>query len=482
MALTTYLTTASGPGSAAAQTVPSRSLGGYASTTAWTGGAVGDLFGRASTADVADARSDYRCVFVYNPSTTVTVSDLRAYITPRTDGAQYLFCGVDPRPAGYLDALSPQAVEVATSYIAPAGVTFANPTTYAAGVALGTLPPTTGRAVWFKRLPTGAEGAPADNADVTFQDSTATATVRQIFWETEPYADKTKYSLPQTYTPTPSPFRRVLVDFLVAGGSRITWQLDQTMVDCGPYDFQLQASHSGVAAAADWIDVGPPGRDALYLLDPDKRLWGMTATLHYRVVLTTGVGTYVSQPANVFGRLSQEQWLQAREIARKEQLRLRQFVGMEGYLLKARRYGPPCTCVDPVTYERNTSACLSCWGTGITGGYHEPVPLTFANMANPTSREKVAYNENLGTVRPITVEGRMIADIPISSGDVWIGVTSDERYYAHATKDLVARNGVPIVVGVEWRLAARTEVLYAYQLTRPTNAQPDYRNVENLVI
>ena len=473
VALVGHYTTASGPGDSAAQSVPSQSLGGFASTTAWAGGVLHDLFNRAAAADVRDGRADVRCVYFANPDPDVTHKDARAYLVANTPGAAGLSVGVDPRPVTDLDSLAPQAVEVDTAYGSPAGVAFAQPADYDSGVQLGDLPPGTGRPLWLRRLPAGA-GAPYDSADLVVESKNGT-TVRRIYWETEPYNDQTTVQLPPVFSATPSPFTRVAVDFLTAGGARVTWELDRTMVDPLPWYFQLQASQSGVAGASDWVDVGPPaGADALFLVDDAQRLYGASATLHYRVVLTTPVGAYVSPAANVYGLLTKEQWLRAREVMRKESLVMRRFVGVNGWLLKAKRYGALCSCVDPTTGEVNNSSDPVCFGTGYVGGYHPPVPLFFANLSNPDAYERAAYNEARGTVRPVVVTGRVVADLPVVSRDAWVQAGSDERYYVADVRELVAVGSTPVVYQVTLRLAPRSDVLYALPIARPPYPTPDW--------
>jgi hypothetical protein len=135
---TRYTSPTADAGNLAAQAVPSQSLGGFAATTEWRGGSLGDLFNLAAEADVRDARPDYRCVYLLNAG-SATLTGVKAYLTPNTTGAAGVYVGIDPRPVSYQDSLAPQAVTVGTAYVAPSGVTFSAPTDYAGGVAIGDL-------------------------------------------------------------------------------------------------------------------------------------------------------------------------------------------------------------------------------------------------------------------------------------------------------------------------------------------------------
>lgn len=478
------LTTPLGPGYTSPQTVAGSSIGGFAATTAWAGGVLGDLFGMASSADIDSARPDYRCVYVFNPSYTDTISDVRAFVDAVTAGGGGLSIGLDPRPVTYVDSTAAQAVEPGSAFTAPSGVTFSSPANFATGLAVGNLPPRAGRPIWFRRVPASTADAAAESVDVTVTDGALNSAVRRVTWTTEPASTPTNaFRFPQ-YTPTPSPFRRLTVDFLTEGGARTTWELDQTMTDAEPHDFQLQGSQVGSADADDWTDVGPPSRNATYLIDPSKRLWGASATTHYRVVLTTPTASYTSDPVNVYGSLRKEQWLAAREVFRKERLLLRRLTGWNGFLLKARRYGPTClTCTDPTTFEVGNSSCPVCFGTGITSGYHPPVAYSVCDVGNESYKERVAYNEGLGVIADsIIVKARALAVVPIFSRDAWVAVGSDRRYYVHKVVTLAARHGVPIVYDLELRLAMRSDVLYSFPVVRPPDDPPAWEQTEHVSV
>lgn len=456
-----YYTTSTDPGDANEQLLPGESLGGYTSTTEWTGGVLGDLFSKASSIDVSSARSDYRGLFLANDSETDTLTNITIEVVAVTSGASGTRVGLDPRPATYTDSISPQLVEIASGYTAPSGVTFASL------IVIGDLPPGTGKGFWIKRLPSGANGSAADEATITISADGGVTDVRSILWEVEPYSQYTNPVRPQVYTASPTPFRRVTADFLSQGGSRFTWQLDRTFRDTGPYIFQLQGSRVGTSTAPDWTDIGPASQDPTYLLDTSARLWGQAKPWFYRAVLTTADGSYTSQTANVFGQLNVKQWLDVREILRKEELVLRNLAGLRGTLLKARRYGTWCSCKDEVTGEVGNSGDTTCYGTGYVGGYYPPVALTFAIPSERTKKERVAYGEGLNTVLPDTLRVRMLATTPINTRDVWVHEGGDDRFHVQKIDEVASWQGVPIVYEVTMSLAPRSDVIYTFPIPRP---------------
>lgn len=479
--LTTFYTTGQlgGPGYTAPQMVPARSLGGYASTTLWGGGVQGDLFGIASAANVADGRPDFRAIYVYNNDPAATLPAVKVYASPGTSGAEGTSLGADPLPTSYIDSTSIQGIDVSTVYSPPSGVAFASPREYATGAELGDLLPQSGHVIWIRRVPLGLDGFPHDYVDLTFEDANGYAIVRRVYWETSPYADTTRQDLPPNAVVTASPFYRVEVDYLTEGGSRIMWALDSSLTDEGPYVFQLQFARSGISSESDWSDVGPPVEDAPYLLDPDQRLWGASLTAaNYRVLLTTATGHYVSDAVPAIGTLDVRGWGEVREILRKERMMLRQFVGENGFLLRARRYGTLCDCVDPDTGERNNSSCTICYGNKFVGGYYAPIPFVFANTTNASIYERVQYNEGLGTVRPRRIFGRVTGDVPVASMDVWISAGDDRRFYIHEVTSIAQLQGVTIVNRVELRAAPRSDVIFSLKVVRPEVPVPSWKQGE----
>jgi hypothetical protein len=257
----------------------------------------------------------------------------------------------------------------------------------------------------------------------------------------------------------------------------VTWDVDPQFSDPEPWTFQLQVSQSGVAVDGgdDWVDVGPPSLNPPgYVLDDTQRLWGVAPTLQYRLILTTSRGSYVSLPTGVFGTLRVRDWLTIQEIVRKEQLMLKAFVGVNGFLLKAKRYGTRCSCVDLTTGEVRNSSDLNCFGTGWVGGFHPPVPLSFANLTNATADEHVDYALR-GVIRDVTIKGRMVATLPVVSRDAWIAVGSDERYYVHEVTEVASFSSVPVVLDVSLRLAPRSDVIYQVPVVRPEDPLVGYR-------
>lgn len=271
-----------------------------------------------------------------------------------------------------------------------------------------------------------------------------------------------------TWFPPNAAFERVVVDYLTRGSARITWHLNRHMVDGGPYYFLLQGSQGqGATTADDWADVGVEQADVGQLVDLTEQMFGKTSTLTYRVRLRTSTGLYYSDVASVLGKYTKRDWLYATEVIRKETLRHQLFSSIPGWLLKAKRYGTVCPCVDPFTGEVTSSTCPQCYGTGFLTGYYAPVPYTFCEVQPITSREHRDFQMQ-GTDKKVTTMGRFIGLPELIQGDAFVCDGSDKRYYLHTLTEKATWKGVPLVSEAEMRLAPFTDKLYDVALP------PDY--------
>ncbi len=259
-------------------------------------------------------------------------------------------------------------------------------------------------------------------------------------------------------------FSRVTVDCIIVGGTRVSWEMNRHFIDPGPYTFQLQVGHTGINEADDWTDVGSPVVDTYFTFDTEKRVYGKTQETHYRVELTTGLDTYYSEPADCDGHLQKRDWLNGREIVRKEFLRHRVLTSPEGFLLKARRYGPRCpTCLDEFTEEVGRTNCEDCYGTGFENGYFDPLPACFADISEDTGREH--RDANIGMENKQVIKGRFIGDPQLYSYDVWVDKTSGKRYYIHCVNTVSQVRGVAIIYDAELRLAPFSDVIYTVPIS-----------------
>jgi hypothetical protein len=257
-------------------------------------------------------------------------------------------------------------------------------------------------------------------------------------------------------------FDRIKVLPQINGGTRVEWTIHPQFADAAPYTFQLQVGKTSNPYADDWKNVGSEVVDTYYLVDNSRQVYGKFQWTHYRVVLITSVGAYASKPQHAYGNLAKRDWLRAREIVRLEQKRLVKEAGQEGYLLKRKLFGTACTvCTDYITGEVRNAQCPTCLGTGIVGGYYDPVACVYAELTPHGTRSELDISAR-GTVDDMPrVQARMLNVPQLFSYDVWVDRDSDFRWIIHSIRHAVEIRGVPVVLyPVEMRLAPYSHPVY----------------------
>ncbi len=147
------------------QADPQASLGKFASTTQAATNISNNLFGAVSATGVTAGQTDYRCVAVANLSTVDTALSAAVYISDAAGGGRYSL-GLDPMGVVDLASAAAQGASIASGLVAPAGVSFSDPTA-AAPLSIGNIPPQKCVLVWVRCvIAAGTPGTSNDVADV----------------------------------------------------------------------------------------------------------------------------------------------------------------------------------------------------------------------------------------------------------------------------------------------------------------------------
>jgi hypothetical protein len=168
---TRFTTTAGAAGDSTAGTAAG-SLGKYASTTSWAGGVLHDLFDPISGAENAASTADYRVIGVLNNNASNPWETVKAYLSAETAGGASLALGADTNAASPKGQAGAQFVQIANETTAPAGVTFTSPTTYAAGVDLGTIPVANVKGLHIRRTAANSAALSNDGGTLAIQGDT----------------------------------------------------------------------------------------------------------------------------------------------------------------------------------------------------------------------------------------------------------------------------------------------------------------------
>lgn len=124
------------------------------------------LFDDVNSAESAAGDTEYRCFYVHNAHATLTLQNAVLWISSNTTGNRIAV------GAG-TSAINGTEQTVADENTAPVGVTFSQPSTKGAGIALGSIPPGQSKAVWERRAVGAAAGAANDTYTLRTEGDTA---------------------------------------------------------------------------------------------------------------------------------------------------------------------------------------------------------------------------------------------------------------------------------------------------------------------
>src|SRR3990167_5133794 len=142
------------------------SLGKYISTTEIVNATLNNLFDNVSGDENAALDEEYRCIFIHNAHSGLTLQNTKLWIDSQVANGADCEIGLDPSgasPIGYADI---QAAEIADEDTAPGGVTFSAPTTKAAGLNIGNLSAGYCHGIWIKRTATNSVAIDADGITI----------------------------------------------------------------------------------------------------------------------------------------------------------------------------------------------------------------------------------------------------------------------------------------------------------------------------
>jgi hypothetical protein len=273
-------------------------------------------------------------------------------------------------------------------------------------------------------------------------------------------------------------FKRLRIDHMVLGQTRITWEIAPWFCDPEPWQFLLQVSDTGVSTS-EWDNLTDWLPDWWTITVDPVLTGGRNLTTHFRVQLMTPVGIYVSQPQGVFGTLQSKQWVKARLIIKKERLRFQVAGVVKGWLLKRKRRGdiPDPTdrmnsVTDYLTGEITKTTDPATVGTEFLGGFYSPVPYDLDSEPGGLYEQRDEVQER-GTIDDDSLvrQARIIHDPPVAHWDGFVADQSDLRFYFHRVKHVAEIGMVPLVSQAELRLAPFSDVIYTVEVPL-TREQP----------
>ena len=127
----------------AINTDPNYSIGG-AISSAPVLGVLNNLFRDVNSDEASLGRTDYRCVYIKNTSSSASLYEAEVYVFSQSSGGSNVVIGISPSPVGTTAPL------LAVDTLNPSGVAFQE-TSPSSRISIGTIGPNSAVPVWIKR-------------------------------------------------------------------------------------------------------------------------------------------------------------------------------------------------------------------------------------------------------------------------------------------------------------------------------------------
>ena len=200
------------------------------------------------------------------------------------------------------------------------------------------------------------------------------------------------------------------LDYLV-----VNWAVKPSAEDISLYRFSVWRSDS---PDADFAMVCDGLQNTFSYKDTSVDLYSKWRKFFYKIQLYLA-----TDPATIVTSLVESNSTKpdpiALEIVRRNNLVLKNFVGVPSYVFIRRTWGQRCSnCWDPIKQRKTQSNCSICYNTGFVGGFFDPVSVN------------INYNPSPEMVRHANFEQQ------IDNTTAWMS-----NYPPISPKDIIVENG-----------------------------------------
>tara|TARA_B100000131_G_scaffold221323_1_gene212806 strand:+ start:549 stop:1448 length:900 start_codon:yes stop_codon:yes gene_type:complete len=174
----------------------------------------------------------------------------------------------------------------------------------------------------------------------------------------------------------------------------IYWELEPAFEDLYNYEFTVERSDNEFGP---YVAITNPIVDRYHVRDTTVRgRYTYYTKIYYRIsVRNKGTGEVAVYPERGGAKLAAKPDLAALEMARLNNLRLKEFSGRKIWIFPKKKHGQRCgLCYDTTTSRKLRSQCPNCFDTTWVGGYHAPVE-TYGMIVSPNEQ---TIHANFGNV------------------------------------------------------------------------------------
>ncbi|KYK22702.1 hypothetical protein AYK24_00310 [Thermoplasmatales archaeon SG8-52-4] len=251
----------------------------------------------------------------------------------------------------------------------------------------------------------------------------------------------------------------VTVDTLGLGNRRIQWEVVPTHEDLNLFLLDVyRAEAPGALSEFDLVVSGLSVLDGTYIDSGLQRMdYSTNRQIYYYLnVLDTGTAETSLEGPYV---MESEPDYASNEILRRygiffdnPRYQVRTF-----YVLKKRTWGNQCSCIDDVTQEPRNENCTICYGTGIVGGYFNPIAVRGMRSDKP-SRQMINL---FGAWQDTNVFFKLENTVKVIPGD-YIVDEHNERYLIEGPVNHLQKGIYTLMSNVRAKTVSKSDPIYRY--------------------
>lgn len=197
------------------------------------------------------------------------------------------------------------------------------------------------------------------------------------------------------------------------------------------FTFQLYRSGS---AGGPWEHIGVDLADTYFFVDEkfpasndrsNAGLFSLNRIVYYKATVDNGAGTTAEDIKKLEGGLDRRRRGIHRKLVRDAEIYLRKVGGTQVAIFKRRHWGTPCPDCRAKTGQTTLSHCSTCLGTGILGGYWNPVYGYAQRKVAPVN----IFTGIQGSVEAHRIEAYMMNIPQVESKDI-LAFLRDGKYFS----------------------------------------------------
>lgn len=166
----------------------------------------------------------------------------------------------------------------------------------------------------------------------------------------------------------------------------IFWEIKSTTEDVQDYSFYVERSE---AEAGPWDVISGRLIDTFYYRDAAIPAISVNRTLFYRIKVVHNVSKDTAYSLIIDRKGRPDAY--ASEIIKLENVMFSELTGVRAWVFPVKTFGQRCpSCWDDILQKRTTDSCRTCWGTGFSGGYHNPIQVWAQVDDPPESTEYIS--------------------------------------------------------------------------------------------